>query len=424
MERESYRERESGRGLRIGQYGGEEEEGWIPVIRNHRAQNKLRAGNKETFTLYVDNIPEFKDHIWLKKTFNKFGVVRDAFIPHKRSKRTGKKFGFVRYDCPTAAGMAVSRMNGVWVDNERLFVKEACFGHNEEMPRVHHTRVRSELAQRQGVLPKQRASKGVVQENGKTEPPRNFVGHDRSFAQALKGESSKRGDDQKILLHVKPSANGWLHRSAVAIMHRVVSMKSLEVSFSMETNEVALFRSMGGRAVLLTFQSQEIRDELIKGQWMKLWFDNVKPWRVEPGSLERFAWLSCKGVPLDVWNAKTFIQIAKIWGSFIMLDEQTLNDRSFAEGKVLIATEEIQKIDKRIQIEIEGVTYAVLISEISSFVNPDEVEACYPPAMKKGFGSIIPAKPGWKMVTSREKEDDDDVELLKEKTTNRSFGGW
>ncbi|KAI8562178.1 hypothetical protein RHMOL_Rhmol03G0014700 [Rhododendron molle] len=372
MERESYRERESGRGLRIGQYGGEEEEGWIPVIRNHRAQNKLRAGNKETFTLYVDNIPEFKDHIWLKKTFNKFGVVRDAFIPHKRSKRTGKKFGFVRYDCPTAAGMAVSRMNGVWVDNERLFVKEACFGHNEEMP-------------------------------------------------TLRGESSKRGDDQKILLHVKPSANGWLHRSAVAIMHRVVSMKSLEVSFSMETNEVALFRSMGGRAVLLTFQSQEIRDELIKGQWMKLWFDNVKPSRGEPGSLERFAWLSCKGVPLDVWNAKTFIQIAKIWGSFIMLDEQTLNDRSFAEGKVLIATEEIQKIDKRIQIEIEGVTYAVLISEISSFVNPDEVEACYPPAMKKGFGSIIPAKPGWKMVTNREKEDDDDVELLKEKTTNRSL---
>lgn len=100
-----------------------------------------------TFTLYVDNIHEFKDHIWLKKTFNKFGMVRDAFIPHKRSKRTGKKFGFVRYDCPTAAGMAVSRMNGVWVDNERLFVKEACFGHNEEMPRVHHTKVHSELAE-------------------------------------------------------------------------------------------------------------------------------------------------------------------------------------------------------------------------------------------------------------------------------------
>lgn len=195
---------------------GREEEGWIPVIRNHRVLNASRAGNKETFTLFVDNIPDSKDQIWLKRTFNNFGIVRDAFIPRKRSQRTGKKFGFVRYDCHVAAGMAVSRMNGVWVENERLFVKQACFGHNEENTRVQHSRVHSvrELAPTQGVCPRQRPRKGVMEEVERVEPHGSFAGHGRSFVQAPKGESSKRGEDQKILLHVKPSANGWLDRSA------------------------------------------------------------------------------------------------------------------------------------------------------------------------------------------------------------------
>lgn len=115
---------------------GKHDGGWIPVVRNHRGQSGKGTGNREIFTLYVDNIPENKDQRWLPWVFNKYWVVRDAFIPRKRSKRTGNQFGFVRYDCHVAAGMAVSKMNGVWVENTRLFVKEAYFGPNEEKQRV------------------------------------------------------------------------------------------------------------------------------------------------------------------------------------------------------------------------------------------------------------------------------------------------
>ncbi|KAI8561022.1 hypothetical protein RHMOL_Rhmol04G0303200 [Rhododendron molle] len=94
-----------------------------------KLSKNMESGKKERFTLFVENIPEERDKIWLQRTFNKFGVVKDAFKPRKRSKRTGNKFGFVRYDCHVSAGMAVARMNGVWVKNNRLFVKEACFGH-------------------------------------------------------------------------------------------------------------------------------------------------------------------------------------------------------------------------------------------------------------------------------------------------------
>lgn len=96
----------------------------------------------------------------------------------------------------------------------------------------------------------------------------------------------------------------------VATLSRVVPLMELQVSFSMNTNKVAQFSSMGGRAVLITFQSPEIRDEMIKGQWMNLWFSNVKPWKGEPACMERFAWLSCKGLPLSAWNATMFKKIA------------------------------------------------------------------------------------------------------------------
>lgn len=66
---------------------------------------------------------------------------------------------------------------------------------------------------------------------------------------------------------------------------------------------------------------------------MKLWFDSVKPWRDEPACMERFVWLSCKGVPLHVWNAETFKMIAEMWGFFIMLAESTLKELSFSKGK-------------------------------------------------------------------------------------------
>lgn len=64
----------------------------MPVIRNHRKQSGPCKGNMEIFSLYIDNFPEQKDHIWLQRTFNKFGEVNDAFITRKSSLRMGKYF--------------------------------------------------------------------------------------------------------------------------------------------------------------------------------------------------------------------------------------------------------------------------------------------------------------------------------------------
>lgn len=167
------------------------------------------------------------------------------------------------------------------MENNQLFVKEACFGHKtgrqvQPVPRF-QVRLNHEMEAREGS--KEGLSQGWIKR-----------GPGVSYAQILKGETSnpKEVEEQSITLHVNPEGNGWLFRSAMAVMNRVVSMRTLEVSFSLETDMVAQFRALGGRSVLITFQSQEVRDGLLEGLWMKRWFSEVKPWRNEPKRLERF----------------------------------------------------------------------------------------------------------------------------------------
>ncbi|KAG5524364.1 hypothetical protein RHGRI_031132 [Rhododendron griersonianum] len=364
------------------------------------------------FILFVDNIPEAKDQVWLRSTFNKFGVVKDAFIPSKRRKRTGNKFGFVRFDCHVSAGMAMTKMNGVWVDNNRLFVKEACFGHNKAKIHLKLPKFATEQVLKQ-------RSYGRKEINGLDydRATRGMFGPAKSYVHALEGESSKKPiADQSITILVNSIGNGGLYRSAVAVMHKVVSMSTLKSNFSLESDTETLFRTMGGRSVLITFQSQEARDLLIKDPWMNLWFDEVKPWNGEPASFERFVWLKCQGIPLNAWNAQTFKQIGEVWGYFIAMDEATLKDFSFAKGMVLIATEEKQKIDRWIKLVVQGVIYEVKVTEESSFVNPEEVELCTGKVKKPPMES----RPETHFREGM--EGDDDVEAYSNPAANRIGG--
>ncbi|KAG5544683.1 hypothetical protein RHGRI_017205 [Rhododendron griersonianum] len=304
-------------------------------------------------------------------------MVKDAFIPRKRSKRTGSKFGFLRFGCHVSASMAISKMNGVWVDDKRLFVKEACFDLKNEklkpkMPRSSEDRVPQ--SSQKGVTI-YTTGKGVNPINGKKGSIWERKYPEVSYVQALRGETSKPAisRDQEIIIKSDGVGNGWLYRSAVAVMSRVVPLQILKESFRKEHKEVVQFRALGGRSVLITFQSSEVLTTLIKGPWMERWFGTVKPWQGEPASIERFVCLSCFGIPLNSWNPETFKHIGEVWGYFIMLDEATLKDLSFAKGKILVATEETSRIDRWIQLEVHGVRYDVLVKEESSCVYPEEI---------------------------------------------------
>lgn len=152
--------------------------------------------------------------------------------------------------------------------------------------------------------------------------------------------SPQVGECSKALktIKIQPSGNGWLIRSAVATLRRKIEITDLKSSISKEKLQFTDVRSMGGRHVLITFPSSENRDSIINSNLWEIWFSSITPWNGEAAGKERFAWLSCTGIPLNAWDMVTFKLIAENWGTFMEVDANTLKYLSFEKGRIMVAT--------------------------------------------------------------------------------------
>ncbi|KAL7235111.1 hypothetical protein ACSBR1_018574 [Camellia fascicularis] len=76
------------------------------------------------FTVFVDNLPSAMDVKVLFKLFSQFGIAKNDFIPFKRRTMSKSRFGFVRFNCPVAADIAIQKGNGLLVEERVLEVKK------------------------------------------------------------------------------------------------------------------------------------------------------------------------------------------------------------------------------------------------------------------------------------------------------------
>ncbi|KAH7836658.1 hypothetical protein Vadar_004019 [Vaccinium darrowii] len=80
---------------------------WIPVVKKPRShvQGIVNHRYQEFHTLFVVNLPMDVGIVEIRILF------KDVFIPLKRSKVIGNKFGFVRYDYHVSADVAILKAN-------------------------------------------------------------------------------------------------------------------------------------------------------------------------------------------------------------------------------------------------------------------------------------------------------------------------
>ncbi|KAF7152935.1 hypothetical protein RHSIM_Rhsim01G0037700 [Rhododendron simsii] len=94
-----------------------------------------------------------------------------------------------------------------------------------------------------------------------------------SYVNVVKGVLGGKGNDKRMedgsvqeerKLCLKAEGNGWLYRSAVAKLHKLISIDELKVQMArMGVNNV-LVRAMGGRSVILTCNNNEELENLLK----------------------------------------------------------------------------------------------------------------------------------------------------------------
>ena len=114
------------------------------------------------------------------------------------------------------------------------------------------------------------------------------------------------------LVKVTESGNGWLYRSAIAKPYTSTSTAVLVEAFIREQVFSIQVREWSGHRMLLTFPSKEEMNSMLGGSWLYNWFEEIHTWK--PGEEEesaRVVWIRCYGVPLNLWNANTFLSIEK-----------------------------------------------------------------------------------------------------------------
>ncbi|GMP68414.1 hypothetical protein CsSME_00028041 [Camellia sinensis var. sinensis] len=348
----------------------------MPVLRRLGRNGKgFPAPKVGMFTLFVDDIPDSMDPKGL-------------------------------YDCPVAAQMAVQKANGLWCDNKALKVKPADF-ENEQgaKPRLPYGKQerKAEMS----------SYANATRENTK-----------KSYAQVV-GEGRRRVSTS-LTVRAYEEGNGWLYESIIARLRSQCSEEDFRKELTKREVGNIKVRAAGGRDLVISFQSvQEMKEKLIiMNGWIKEWCESVNEWK--KGMVitqERCVWLSCYGVPLNLWNSKTFSSIGTTWGEVIELDGDTLNMKNLQCGRVRIVTTDMESINRTVQLDCQGILYPVKVCEEQIVTRVVLTKICkWHKNHDEGDGSSSYEQEDGQRAEQRNKrgeDDDDDVDTQQEAELDR-----
>ncbi|KAL7176991.1 hypothetical protein ACSBR2_030345 [Camellia fascicularis] len=297
------------------------------------------------------------------------GMIEGSKSFFTRKKLASTRFGFVRFDCSVAAKVAVQKANGLWVHNMEIEVKHAAFG--------------KEKVGGQGVTGPVRLQ--VTRYNGYQREGRSWVGvstDQRSYAEVVIGKCSVGKDI--ITLKAEEIGNGWLYKSVVVRLKDKYANVNLKKELEGIGMEDVMIIESGGRDVVLTFKSKK--------------------------GMERCVWISCYGIPLNLWNSTNLRRIGGLWGNFLCFDGDSDYPKSFACAKLKISTKCMEPINKVVKLDCKGLLYPLRVCEEQVVMEKTMSMVCKcqkDKVLEEKCSSNDPEKQGMRRSNSEEEEEDD-----------------
>ncbi|GKV52906.1 hypothetical protein SLEP1_g59459, partial [Rubroshorea leprosula] len=164
---------------------------------------------------------------------------------------------------------------------------------------------------------------------------------------------------------VKEEDLQWLEGCYVGSAHSINIIPTLQQKFFMEGYFSCKVRPMGGRLLLFEGGDKDEIKDLVETtpEWLRQWFEEVKPWSPSAVAKERFVWIRCQGVLIHAWGHEFFSSIGAVWGKVISLDDSTIKKNRFDIGRFLISTPIMEFISKSMNITVNGMPYTVKVME-------------------------------------------------------------
>ncbi|MED6119632.1 hypothetical protein PIB30_013264 [Stylosanthes scabra] len=143
-------------------------------------------------------------------------------------------------------------------------------------------------------------------------------------------------------------------------------------------------KDVGPYRCLITFSSQEIKEESIKNELLTSTFDEIRSHWKYFSSLSRRVWIELMGLPIGLWKKETFNSFASLWGKMVKMDDRTEESKSFTRARFIIDCFQWERVHEWVSVKVDDREFEVFAKEFGSEVysvqlHPDleEVDATW-----------------------------------------------
>ncbi|KAH7856448.1 hypothetical protein Vadar_001541 [Vaccinium darrowii] len=258
----------------------------------------------------------------------------------KRGKNSGRRFGFVRFDCPVFADIAVEKANGIRLLGNIIYVKHAAFN-THGLP-----------SNKPGILLSQggNAYKPLLTCFSPLRTETRIALDSQIVLGFCPYAKVVFGSVQRQIPRVQAcdEGNEWLSRSVVGRLSAMRDLDSLLEAFISEGVTNIQLRDLGGTLVLLSFELVEHMSSMLEEAGL-CWLRNCK------------ASCSCKGCGID-----NVVSYPRPYGES---DSDTEKEDDFFEDSVKDLSREVASDGVHIQISKDDVELS--LHSINNFVIGD-----------------------------------------------------
>ncbi|KAK7377805.1 hypothetical protein VNO80_03237 [Phaseolus coccineus] len=143
-------------------------------------------------------------------------------------------------------------------------------------------------------------------------------------------ESEKASCSQEVegmkSISVKVESSSWLDGCFVGHFVDIPNIQAVKESYIMGGFILVRLRYLGEKFVLMSCDNVGIIGKLIEDNkdWFDGMFESVHPWNDAFTVNEKFAWVRCRGIPLQLWCSSCFECIGALVGKVVEVDKATV----------------------------------------------------------------------------------------------------
>ena len=338
--------------------------------KQRRYKNLHRRDHEDVTTFYFSRFPDGTRETDLWKIFQKWGRVREVFIPKYKNKE-GHKFGFVRFkEVMDERRLERDLDNNIFIDGMKLFVNRPKF----DRGRVFRAKPFEE--------PLQKMPSCQEKHNGKQlgDKAPCYDGEPRSYLDVVKETTRAKGSSylmkedpqgdtieiqRLVVLNSTKEDREWLEKAWIGRLKNRGMFEKLEEELRWVVDREVNPCYWGDDWIILPGM-----DESNANRWINAELKNgstpimdLQKWSPDIRPEFRLTWVLLRGLPLSVWKPEYMKKVMEDIGEMVEVDDYVEERRRMDVARTLIRTNQRLGFHESVRAMIDGEEHQLTVVE-------------------------------------------------------------